>query len=67
MEYASIVPRSTATNSLNFVKHHPPFYKDRKTVRPISTANLKFPTNFKSSAPSPRIYVTSVVIQDTRE
>ena len=51
-ESANIIPSSTATRSLNFVKHHPPSKKDMKTDKQKHTANFKFHVNLKSSANS---------------
>ena len=51
-ESANIIPSSTATNSLNFVKRHPPSKKDMKTDKPKHTANFTFHANLKSSANS---------------
>ena len=66
-ESANIIPSFTATNSLNFVKRHPPSNKDMKTDKPKHTANFKFHANLKSSANSKSPYTfTPVVIQDIR-
>ena len=53
---ANIVPSSTATNSLIFVKRHPPSKKDMKTDKPRHTANFRFHANLKSSANSKSMY-----------